>query len=253
MALYRGLEGKRYLKSFFRELVPQKRAGDGMDMMSHFCRERDEEGNFFSDEDIANQTMFLLLAAHDTTTAAITHTIYYLARYPEVKEKVYQECLSLGKDSLDYEDLDRVPYMQQVFSEVLRLRPSASVVPRRTIREVNMAGHRVPAHTMVYTIPRFNHHLEQYWRDPFSFDPERFSPERAEHKQHPFLYHPFGGGAHKCIGMHFSQMEYKCFLYQFMLKYAFEARHKKDPKMLTLPIPRPADGMPVELALRALA
>jgi cytochrome P450 len=72
----------------------------------------------------------------------------------------------------------------------------------------------------------------------------------TEQKQHPFLYHPFGGGAHKCIGLHFSQMEYKCFMYQFMLKYDFDARHKKDPHMMTFPIPKPKDGMPIELKLR---
>lgn len=248
--LYKGLQGKKFLQQFFGDLVPKKRLGDGKDMLSFFCKEKDEEGNYFSDEEIANQTIFLLFAAHDTTTAAITHTIYYLARYPEVKEKLYQECLALGKDTLDYEDLNSVPYMQQVFNEVQRIRPSVPMVPRRTIRDVEMAGHKVPAHTMVYTFPRFSHWMEEYWTEPGKFDPDRFSPERAEHKQHPFLFHPFGGGAHKCIGMHFSQMEYKCFLYKFMLRYDFEARHKKEPFMQSLPLPKPVDDMPVKLIRR---
>lgn len=248
--LHKGLQGKAFLEEFFGELVPKKRQGNDMDMLSHFCREKDENGNYFTDEEIANQTIFLLFAAHDTTTAAITHTIYYLARHPEVKEKLYQECLALGKDTLDYEDLNNMPYMQQVFFEVQRIRPSTPIVPRRTIREVEMAGHKVPAHTMVYTVPRFTHYMEEYWTEPFSFDPDRFSPERAEHKQHPFLFHPFGGGAHKCIGMHFSQMEYKCFLHKFMLQFDFEARHKKEPFMQTLPLPKPLDNMPIHLIQR---
>ena len=115
---------------------------------------------------------------------------------------------------------------------------------------MELAGLRVPAHTMVYTVPRFTHYMEEYWTDPYAFDPDRFAPERAEHKQHPFLYHPFGGGAHKCIGMHFSQMEYKCFLFQFLLKYDFEARHRREPFMQTLPLPKPADDMPVALIRR---
>jgi hypothetical protein len=45
-------------------------------------------------------------------------------------------------------------------------------------------------------------------------------------------------------------MEFKCFLFQFMLKYDFEARHKEDPFMMTVPIPKPADEMPIELSLR---
>ena len=249
-ALHRGLQGKAYLQRFFGELVPQKRAGDGLDMLSHFCREQDEFGNYFSDEEIVNQAIFLLFAAHDTTTAAITHTIYYLARHPEIKEKLYQECRSLNKESLLHGDLDDLPYMQQVFYEVQRIRPSAPIVPRRTIRDVEMAGLRVPAHTMVYTVPRFTHHMEEYWSDPETFDPDRFSKARAEHKQHPFLFHPFGGGAHKCIGMHFSQMEYKCFMHKFLLQYDFEAPGKMNPAMQTLPLPKPADDMPVILRRR---
>jgi len=248
--LDKGLKGREYLTKFFRALVPVKRTGNGLDMLSHFCREKDEDGNLFSDEEIASQTIFLLFAAHDTTTAAITHTIYYLARNPEIKEKLYQECKALGKDSLGYEDLDAVPYMQQIFFETQRARSSTPIIPRRTIRDIELAGVKIPAHTMVFSVPRFTHHMEAYWKDPFTFDPDRFSPQRNEHKKHSFQFHPFGGGAHKCIGMHFSQMEYKCFLYKFILKYDFEARHKKEPFMQSLPLPKPADNMPILLKRR---
>ena len=249
-ALYKGLKGRDFLQQFFRNLVAEKRAGEGLDILSHFCREKNEEGNYFSNDEIANQMIFLMFAAHDTTTAAITHTVYYLARHPDVKERLYQECKSLGKDSLEYGDLEKLPYMQRVFNEVLRLRPSAPLIPRRTIRDVIMQGYRVPAHTLVLIMPRFSHYMEEYWTEPNKFDPDRFSPERAEHKKHRFLYHPFGGGAHKCIGMHFAQMEYKCFFYKFILQYDFVAKHKSEPYMQTLPLPRPADNMPIELIKR---
>ena len=246
--LHRGLMGRRYLERYVGGLISAKREGEGRDILSHFCRERDEHGNFFSDEDIANQMIFLLFAAHDTTTAALCFTIYYLARNPEVKEQLYREISVFGKAQLDYADLDALPYLQQVFNEVQRIRPSVPVVPRRSIREVEMAGHRIPAHTMVFTLPRFTHWMEEYWTEPRRFDPDRFSPERAEHKQHPFLFHPFGGGAHKCIGMHFAQMEYKCFMYQFLRRFDFEARHKKpDVYVQTWPLPKPSDDMPVVL------
>ena len=220
-------------------------------MMSLFCKEKDEDGNLFPVEEITDQTIFLLFAAHDTTTAAITHSIYFLAQHPEIKEKLYQECLALGKDQLDYEDLNNMPYMQMVFNETQRARPSVPMVPRRTVRDVEMpCGVTIPAHTMTYVFPRFNHWMDEYWTEPQKFDPERFNDERKEHKAHPFLFHPFGGGAHKCIGMHFAQMEYKCFLFQFLLKYDFEAAHKKQTFMQTFPLPKPKDNMPIKLKKR---
>jgi len=249
----KGLNGKRYLQKFFGELIPEKRTNDKKDMMSLFCKERDENGEYFSEEEITNQTIFLLFAAHDTTTAAITHSVYFLARNPEVKQKLYEECLALGKDRLDYEDLNNMPYMSMVFNETQRIRPSVPMVPRRTVRDVDMGnGLTIPAHTMTYVFPRFNHWMDEYWTEPAKFDPERFNDERKEHKQHPFLFHPFGGGAHKCIGMHFSQMEYKCFLHKFMLKYDFEAINtdSSDSGMQTFPLPKPKDDMQIKLIKR---
>ena len=237
-AYYRGLKGRRFLERYVGERVAAKRAGDGQDIFSHFCREKDANGEYFSDQNVTNQMIFLLFAAHDTTTAAITSTIYYLARHPDVKEKLIRECRALDMAQLDQDDLNSVPYMQQVFNEVQRIRPSVPGVPRRTVRQLELGGHRIPAHTMIYTLPRFTHWMDEYWTEPKRFDPDRFSDERAEHKQHPFLFHPFGGGAHKCIGMHFAQMEYKCFMYQFLRRFDFEACHQ-DPDVFVQTFPPP--------------
>lgn len=251
LTYYKGMQGKKFLQGFFGSMIDQKRAGDGKDMLSFFSREKDENGNYFTAEEVTNQAIFLMFAAHDTTTAAITHTIYYLARHPEVKAKLQAEVDAVALDGLNWEDQDKVPYMQMVFNEVQRIRPSVPLVPRRTIRECEMAGQRVPANTMVFVMPRFTHWMEEYWHEPARFDPERFSPERNEHKKHAFQFHPFGGGAHKCIGMHFAQMEYKNFLFKFMKRYDFESRHKKqDVFMQTFPLPKPSDDMPIQLIRR---
>lgn len=246
-----GMQGKRNLQNFFSPLIDQKRRGDGLDMLSIFSRATDENGEFFSHKEVTDQAIFLMFAAHDTTTAAITHAIYYLARNPDIKAKLYKEIDSIELDGLLWEDQEKLPYLQMVFNEVQRIRPSVPSVPRRTIRECEMAGHKIPANTMVFTLPRFTHWMEEYWPNPHVFDPERFSPERAEHKKHPFQFYPFGGGAHKCIGMHFAQMEFRNFLFKFMKRYDFEARHKKpDVYMQTFPLPKPSDEMPIVIRRR---
>ncbi|HQQ62522.1 MAG TPA: cytochrome P450 [Pseudomonadales bacterium] len=242
---HKGLKGKEVLRSFIRSLIPSRRSGDGIDVLSYFCKEKNELGESFTEDEIIGQMAFLLFAAHDTTTAALTHTIYYLVRHPEIKQRLYEECLAMGTDELRYDQLDAAPYMGHVFNETQRIRPSVPLLPRRTVREVEMAGYKVPAHTQVFIFSRYSHYMPEYWSNPFTFDPDRF--ERGEHKKHPFQFHPFGGGAHKCIGMHFSQMEYKCFLHQFMLKFDFKRTSNNDPWMQTLPLPKPSDNMPIKL------
>ena len=67
-----------------------------------------------------------------------------------------------------------------------------------------------------------NHRLPEIWTDPEKFDPARFTEPRNEHKKHRHAYTPFGGGAHKCIGMVFGQLEVKTIMHRLLRKYRLE-------------------------------
>ncbi len=77
--------------------------------------------------------------------------------------------------------------------------------------------------------------------------PEHFNDERAEHKQHSFCFHPFGGGAHKCIGMHFAYMIGKVCLFHLLRGSVLELPSNFKPKLAWIPIPRPVNGPPIAL------
>ena len=84
------------------------------------------------------------------------------------------------------------------------------------------------------------------WTEPDRFAPDRFSSNRAEDQRHKFAWAPFGGGAHKCIGMHFSLMEVKAVVAAFFRRYRIE-KTGGPTAWQRLPIPRPKDGLPVRL------
>jgi len=244
---HKGMNAKRYADHFIKRMIPERRAGNGQDFMSYVVKEKDDHGEYFPDQDLAEHLTFLMFAAHDTTTSALSHLIMLLGQHPEIKEKVREEIKGLNKPTLSYDDLDRLVYTEQAFLESLRLYPSVSMMTRRTVRETEMGNYRIPAHTVLFLPPRYNHTSKQWWDEPMKFDPDRFSPERSEYKRHPFMFHPFGGGAHKCIGMHFAMMNAKCFLHQFMLQYDFETPPNYNPKMQAVPMPRPGDFLPLTL------
>ena len=246
-----GKNGQRFLREYITKLIPIRRNGDGKDMLSHMCKETKPDGSYFSDEEIVDHASFLLFAAHDTTTSTLNHLMYYLAKHPEWQQRLRDEGASLNKHYLDYEDLGTVVELDAAFNEAQRLNPSVTVLVRRSIRECELGGHRIPANTMIFQLPMFTNRMNDYWSDPHSFDPERFFPERAEQKGHPFCFMPFGGGAHKCIGMHFAAMQSKLFMHQFLRKYDFRLPDNYQVAFTYIPMPKIKDGLPLVVSKRA--
>ena len=120
---HRGLTGRKLLEEYFRELLPAKRASDSDDLMSVLCRAEIADGDRFSDDDIVNHMIFVLMAAHDTTTITSTTMAYYLAKHPEWQERLRTEAREYGKAAIGYDDLEHLPLLDRVFREALRINP----------------------------------------------------------------------------------------------------------------------------------
>jgi len=246
----KGKKGERYLRDYFTNEIDKRRTSENGDMLTFMCREKMENGEYFDKELIIPQASFLLFAAHDTTTSLLSHMMYYSAMHPEWQEKMREECLALDKPFLEYDDLDKLPSMQQVLFESLRLHPAVSFAARRTINECEIDGHRIPQDTMVFMSALQNHRDERFWTNPESFDPLRFSDERREDKNHAFAFTPFGGGAHKCIGMHFAQMLAKCFMFQVLTTYNYSLPEGFETTFEWVPLPKPRK-LPIQWERRA--
>ncbi|HCS28220.1 MAG TPA: cytochrome P450 [Spongiibacteraceae bacterium] len=246
----RGMNGRRALEKFFIDIVPEKRQSSGRDMASFFSKETDEDGNLFSEQVVGDHLIFLMLAAHDTTTSALTMTASFLARHQDWQDRIRDEVASLNKSHIDFDDLgDNLKDTEMLFKEVLRLHPPVPQLMRRTVRDTEIDGHHIPAHTLVQASPLYTHRMEEWWTNPHNFDPDRFGPGREEHKKHPFMWAPFGGGAHKCIGLHFAGMVFKCVLADILPKYRlkFIDGYQYPAKVQHFPFAKPLDDMPLIL------
>ncbi|MEL7310054.1 MAG: cytochrome P450 [Pseudomonadota bacterium] len=250
LALWRGLRARGRLGQFFESRIPERRASDMQDTFTRLCQTVDEEGQRYSDADIINHMIFLMMAAHDTVTSSLTTAAHALASYPEWQDRLRAEAEQFGDDPISYEQLDQLSDSEMLFNEALRLWGPVPYIPRRSVREFEFLGHRIPANVQVGVSPDGAHYDPQIWSHPDRFDPDRFSSERAEHRQHPFAFAPYGGGAHKCIGMHFAQILAKVFLRDLVNHFdlALPAGHQL--RMQQVPIPKPVDGLPLKLTPR---
>ncbi len=246
-AMWRGVRGREVLVKRFRELLPEKRATHSADFFSEFCHAQSEQGERFTDQEIIDHMIFLMMAAHDTTSSTLTTMMYLLARHPEWQERLRAEVHAVGKQQLEHDDLDRLEELSWVMREALRLTPPLSSMPRMCVKDVDFQGFKITAGTMVGVYPIHVHHMPSLWSDPSRFDPERFSPDRQEDKRHAFAWVPFGGGVHVCIGQHFATLQVKAIMHQLLLRYRWSIAPGYTMPYHLVPIAKPSDGLPVTL------
>jgi cytochrome P450 len=244
----RGLRARRVLEEFFGGRLPAKRASRDQDLCARLCAGRTEEGAQFTDEDIVNHLIFLMLAAHDTSTITLTNMVYHLAKYPEWQERLREESHALGTDAPELEGLSKLSTMSRVMKEALRLRAPLPGVLRRVVRDCEYKGFHIPAGDLVSTSFSFTQTSHHWWTEPQRFDPDRFGEPRNEDRKHPFMWLPFGGGAHKCIGMFFGEMEVKAILHQILLHFRWSVPENYTMRQdIAAGLPMPRDGLPVSL------
>src|SRR6202011_13162 len=211
---WRGLKARGLLEGYFAERVKERRNAEGSDLLTVLCKTEDEDGNKFSDDDIVSHMIFLMMAAHDTSTSTATTMSYYLAANPEWQNRCRDESDRLGDGPLDIDALEKLETLDLVMNESIRMVTPVQWAMRRTVRDTELLGYYIPEGTNVIAYPGMNHRLPEFWTDPEKFDTDRFAEPRNEHKRHRYAFTPFGGGAHKCIGMVFGQLEVKTIMHR---------------------------------------
>jgi cytochrome P450 len=246
----RGLAARKVLEEFFFTPLPEKRRTGGDDLFAQLCVAESEEGDQFSDEDIVNHMIFLLMAAHDTSTITMSSMAYQLARNPEWQEKAREESMAaapLDGQGLDYDGVIGLDLLDRVMKESMRLCSPVPSLPRVAVRETSLNGYRIPEGAFVAVSPYYNHHDPAYWPDPLRFDPDRFSPERREDHGHRMAFEPFGGGVHKCIGMHFAGLQVRAIFHELLRTYRWSVPSDYTWPLDLAALPFPRDRLPVRL------
>ncbi len=188
----------------YAQIARRRAAGSAgrTDILSLLLDARDENGEPMRDVELRDELLTLLVAGHETTATELAWAFDLLLRDARVVAKV--------RDELDAAngDLEKLPYLDAVIKEVLRLRPVIPAVGRKLRHPMTFAGVDIPAGTMVVPSPWLTQRQPDLYPDPMTFRPERF----LEKKPDPYAWFPFGGGIRRCIGMAFALFEMRVVL-----------------------------------------
>lgn len=240
----KGLAARKVLEEFFFSHIAEKRRTGGDDLFAQLCSATSETGDEFTDEDVVNHMIFLLMAAHDTSTITMSSMAYHLARFPEWQERAREAALATGDD---YDSVVGNELLERVMKESMRLCSPVPSLPRAATRETSLNGYRIPKGAFVTVSPFYNHHDPTCWPDPTRFDPDRFAEPRREDHSHRMAFQAFGGGVHKCIGMYFAGMQVRSIFHELLRTYRWSvpAGYEWPLDLVALPFPR--DRLPVTL------
>lgn len=232
------------------ELVEKrkKEASDSTsDILDLLISEKDENGEYLTFEEIKEQLLTILFAAHGTLASAICSLCMVLGQNKDVFKKAKDEQESLGfLEEINYEKLQQMPYLDQVIRETLRLFSPIGGGFRKTIQPCNLNGYHIPKGWNVVYQTSITHLDIEVYNNPEVFDPERFEPESHKKLAKDFNYIPFGGGMRECIGKEYARLEMKLFAAKLLRNYEWEILPDQNMDLDVIPVVKPHDGLKVK-------
>ena len=235
----KGLKARVELLEYFQE------KSDKIDLsketlFADLVKTNNEEAGLTNYE-IAEHMIFLLLAAHDTTTSTLTSSIHFLAGDKSYQNKVKTESSTLTKT--DISDLKNGIIGEALFNEAIRKYPPVPFSPRWVVRDAELDGYEIPKNTYIAAGPLVLHNDERYWEDPLTFNPERFEDPTITHE----AYFPFAGGAHTCLGKFFASYLFKNVVYKLVDNFQIISTNE-ELKINPAPIPNPRKDVKIQVS-----
>ncbi|QRV94590.1 cytochrome P450 family protein [Ceratobasidium sp. AG-Ba] len=193
-----------------------------------------------TDNEVLGQISTFLAAGHETTSTSTTWALYALTQHPRVQTKLREELqkAQLG-DEPSMSDLEKLPYLDQVVREVLRVYPAVPVISRQATKDavipvgqsyidrdgVTRSEIRIQKwDTVRVSILAINRAKDVWGDDALEFRPERWDDLPAAVKDMPGVFGnlmTFIHGHHACIGYRFALVETKALLYSLLRSIEF--------------------------------
>lgn len=211
----------------------------------------EDSGRGMTDEQLLSECMQLLVAAHETSSNALSWTIYLLCRHPEFMERARSEFVAvLDGGPLTMASLPKLRVNAAILDESLRLYPPFWMVDRMAIAADRAGDVTIEAGTTLIAFLYGVHHAQRHWPDPERFNPDRYGGDGPKPNR-DFTYLAFGAGPRGCIGANYAMLQMLMVLAELLRRYEFALVSPEPISMQPMIILRPRGGVPVHVRARS--
>ncbi|RIB25401.1 cytochrome P450 [Gigaspora rosea] len=207
------------------------------------------------DEEIRSNLLEAFGGGTDSTANSICYIVYYLCKYPNVKQKMISEIDSIfsNKSYLTSDDLSKLKYCEAIIKETSRIMPIANFVTRYMTEESEVAGYKWAAGTLFHLNVVGIHSHPEVWPNPEVFDPDRFyNVDHGDDKQLENKYSLiiFGGGPRICPGRKLAMNELLLLMASIYRYYNVELMDMHKPLKIVATLVNNVQEMKVRISPR---
>ncbi len=204
---------RRRYDAIIDKLIEAERADpefdERTDVLALMLRSTYDDGSRMSRKDIGDELLTLLAAGHETTASTLGWAFERITRHPDLLAALVEEADNGGNE-----------LRQATILEVQRARTVIDFAARRVYPQVFQLGEwRIPrGYSIIVSIAQI-HDNPDVFPDPDRFDPQRY----VGSKPSTFAWIPFGGGARRCVGAAFANMEMDVVLRTVLRHFTIES------------------------------
>ncbi|KAJ7447517.1 cytochrome P450 [Mycena galericulata] len=198
------------------------------------------ESQRMSDAEVIAQIPTFFFAGHETTSAAVAWALHALSQNPAAQAKLRAELLILSTQNPTMEELNALPYLENVVRETMRVHSPVVFTQRMAMEDdilplshpyidkEGKAHDSLPiAKGQMIHIPilAVNTDKETWGEDALEFRPERWEHIPEGVNAVPGVWAnliTFFAGPHNCLGSRFSLVELKVLLFTLLRAFEFE-------------------------------
>ena len=189
-----GVEAFGQIRAYFTELLAERRAKPGDDLLSALL-EAEIDGDRLREGELLSFCNLMIVAGNETTTKLLGNALYWLWRNPEQR--------GLVRD-------DPAGMIPAWIEETLRYDNSTQLLARLATEDIELSGTTVPAGARVALLIGSANRDEEVFHEPDCYDIRRDTSAMLS----------FGNGTHFCMGAALARLEARVALEEWWKRFA---------------------------------